>query len=192
MFKSFKSLALLSLLSLDIALSHPNFEISLVPSHDAFIRRDKTGGSYGKSSKITVTKAGSNQRIGLMKFETSKYPVNSRDNKFKLRLGIAESHETKPVEVKVVRLVEDFHEDHISWETFDGNVEENEIKFSVETHDRETYSDVDVTMLMREGEDTILAFLVEKEGHVKFYSKDGSNNDKMLSPRLIINMRDEL
>ena len=43
---------------------------------------------------------------------------------------------------------------------------------------------IEVSNLIIPGEDTILAFVIEDQGHVKFHSKD--NESKKMAPSLIL------
>lgn len=170
----------------------PN-ETRLLPSHDTFVQRDIVSKSHGKGSKITVTQHGSNQRIGLMTFDTSNYDVNYFDEnnvKAHLQLSVAETHESKPVRVKVLRLDNQFHEDLASWENFDG-MAEGFVEFTVESSHVNHVGQVDVSALLKPGMDTTLAFVIEDQGYVKFHSKEygGDANNK---PSLIITHGNEL
>ncbi len=162
----------------------------LLPSHDLFVRRDNSR-NYGQSNKITVTQAGSNQRIGLMKFDTSSFVVGqdgSSKMSASLRLAVADMHESEnPVQVKIYRLMdENLNEDHYSWEQFDGRTHDDHehVSFVVESSHKGKVGKVDVTSLLREGEDTVLAFAIEDEGHVKFHSKESDHNHFI--PKLIL------
>lgn len=177
----------------------PSTTTTLVPSHDTFIRKDSRSKSHGKGSKITITKRGANQRIGLMKFDTSDLTTEidgtdlssyngSNENNLKayLRLGVAETHkEEEPVVVKIFRLNNDFNEDYVSWQNFDGFTEAgNYVEFSVERDHENKIGQVEVSHLLRPGEDTVFAFIIEDQGHVKFHSKD--HNQGGFTPSLIL------
>mmetsp|Transcript_2310 Transcript_2310/g.3100 ORF Transcript_2310/g.3100 Transcript_2310/m.3100 type:complete len:197 (-) Transcript_2310:322-912(-) len=190
MFKLFSTLALLSFFATETTFAH-QFETStihLTPSHDTFVRKDRKSESYGNNGKITITKAGSKQRIGLMKFDTSEHIVGSDGStKVSLRLGVAETHDSKPVDVKIYKLKGDFHEDSIDWNALNGSVEkESHVEFTVLSEYKDSVGEVDVTNLLSEGEDTVFAFVVENEGHVKFHSKEHSAGSHM-TPKLVIN-----
>ena len=166
----------------------------LKPSHDAFIRKDKNTKQHGQASKITVTQQGSNQRIGLMKFNTADYDeeiFEENNVKAYLQLGVAETHSTDPVDIKVLRLENGFDENEVSWKNFDGDsVVENYVRFTVEKEHVNQLGQVDVSDLLVPGEDTVFAFVIEDTGHVKFHSKEHSV-DKKMSPSLILT-KDEL
>ena len=151
-------------------------ETRFFPSHDAFVRKDKAYKSQGKAPKITVTQHGSNQRIGLMKFDTADYDEENFDGmdvKAYLRLGVAETHEDGPVQVKIMRLEEDFHEDSVSWGSLSGDADaESYVSFTVKKDHVNRMGQVEVSRLLRPGKDTVLAFVIEDQGHVKFHSKE--------------------
>ena len=149
--------------------------------------------AHGKASKITITKQGANQRIGLMKFDTADYDeehFEEKEVKAYLRLGVSETFEGRPVKIKILRLEGDFHEEHVSWRNFDGDAEiGDQVGFTV--HDVEV--NIDVSNLLKPGKDTVLAFVVEGEGHVKFYSKENGEGDMVSrSPMLTLRHGDEL
>eukprot|EP00551_Chaetoceros_affinis_P014660 CAMPEP_0203689224 /NCGR_PEP_ID=MMETSP0091-20130426/1617_1 /ASSEMBLY_ACC=CAM_ASM_001089 /TAXON_ID=426623 /ORGANISM="Chaetoceros affinis, Strain CCMP159" /LENGTH=190 /DNA_ID=CAMNT_0050558825 /DNA_START=29 /DNA_END=601 /DNA_ORIENTATION=+ len=186
---SIKTLVLFFALQM-VAATASKSEIHLEPSHDTFVRRDRGDKFYGNSSKITVTKRGSNQRIGMMKFDTSGYAIGSDGTTASLRLTVAETHDTKPVEVKVYKMINDIHEDEMTWDTFDGDVHtDKQISFTVDNTQKDQPGEIDVSILLEEGKDIVLAFVVEDEGHVKFHSKD---NDHEFVPKLIIQSHEEL
>ncbi len=178
--KSLLTLFALQMVSAEVSTS----AIHLEPSHDTFVRRDKADKFYGDSKKITVTKKGSNQRIGMMKFDTAAYSVGADGTAASLRLTVADTHDTQPVEVKVYKMVNDFHEGEMTWDTFDGDVHtDKHISFTVDGSNKDVPGEIDISQLLEEGEDVVLAFVVEDEGHVKFHSKD---NDHDFVPKLII------
>ena len=157
-------------------------EIHLFPSHDTFVRRDRGDVYYGAASKITVTKRGANQRIGMMKFDTSEYNVKADGTEATLMLSVADSHD-EAVQVKVYRLVSDFDEDHVNWDSFDGNVHtDQEVTFTVNNTNIDRMGEVNISKLLRDGKDVLLALVVD-EGHVKFHSKD---NEHELIPKLVL------
>ncbi len=192
MFSSIKSIALLASLfttahcSIHQEIPFPRTHIK--PSHDAFIRKDNHTKQHGHASKITVTQKGSNQRIGLMQFDTAHYDeevFDENDIKAYLRLGVAETHSTGPVDVKVLRLQNGFDESDVSWHNFDGDaIVDHYVKFTVESDHVNKLGQVDVSDLLVPGEDTVFAFIIEDGGHVKFHSKENSSED--LSPSLIL------
>ena len=187
-FQSFKSIVFFFLFQVQVQGAigaNDSIGVHLEPSHDTFIRRDKGDVLYGDASKITVTKKGSNQRIGLMKFDTTEYGINADKTDATLRLTVADTHQ-KPVEVRVYRMVNDFHEDHLTWDTFDGDVHSDQtVTFTVKKSHTGQPGEIDVSSLLRTGEDMVLAFIVD-EGHVKFHSKD---NDYDLTPKLVLTPR---
>ena len=83
---------------------------------------------HGDKSKITISQHGAKQRIGLMKFDTADYDEEHFDKnniRAYLRLGVAEAYESGPVTVKVMRLDNDFHENYVTWNNFDGDAEKD-------------------------------------------------------------------
>ncbi len=190
-------------------------QTTLLPSHDTFIRKDGITRSHGKGSKITITKHGANQRIGLMQFDTSSYDLDSihqsidysstssrssttsedvvsdegdqvqRAKKAYLRLGVAETtKKEEEVQIKIFRLDNGFHEDYVSWKNFDGKVDGSDfVEFTVQKDHENKVGQVEVTKLIQPGSDTVLAFIIEGKGHVKFHSKDVE--ESKLAPSLI-------
>jgi len=108
-----------------------------------------------------------------------------------LRLGIAETHDNDvPVQVKVFRLENDFHEEYVSWHNFDGDADaDNHITINVERSHVDNASLVDVSPLLRPGSNTVFAFVIESDGYVKFHSKE--HEEDSFRPKLIIS-HDEL
>lgn len=157
-------------------------EIRLHPSGDTFVRRNRGDGYYGASSKITLTRRGANQRIGLIKFDSSQYNIKAKEAQATLKLSLAEIADTN-VEVKAYRLVNDFDEDHLSWDTFDGDVyTDQSVTFTVHKDLIDSMHEVDISSLLRDGKDVMLALIAE-DGHVKFHSKD---SDHQLVPELVL------
>jgi hypothetical protein len=186
-FKAFKSFTLFLLIDiLGLSSGGRPSAMYLTPSHDTFVRRDRGDVFYGSASKVTITQKGANQRIGFMKFDTSTYVRTASATDATLKLTVAEKH-TKPVQVSIFRMVNDFDENNLSWDTFDGAVHsDHHISFTVYENKPNQAGEVDVSSLLRDGEDMALAFVVE-EGHVKFHSKD--DNDESLIPKLILKPR---
>ena len=177
-----------------VSVENNGKKTTLLPSHDTFIRKDYVSKSHGKGSKIAVTKQGANQRVGLMKFDTSNHlsvqkfkndDEISTNTKAYLRLSVAETNKEEPVQIKILRLDNDFDEDHVSWRNFDGMADvDNYVEFTIEGDHENKIGQVEVSNLIIPGEDTILAFVIEDQGHVKFHSKD--NELKKMAPSLIL------
>jgi hypothetical protein len=184
------SINIIALLSLTALTSAAHVQVQFPASHDTFIRKDNISKSHGNGSKIAITKHGANQRIGLMKFDTADYDeeyFDKSDIKAYLRLGVAETHKDQAVQVKVVRLENDFHEDYVSWRNFDGDADvDNFVKFTVQHDHADRVGQLDISTLLRRGKDTILAFIIEDHGHVKFHSKEHKIGDASKSPTLIL------
>lgn len=165
-----------------------SIETKFLPSHDAFVRKDKANKSQGKAPKITITQSGSNQRIGLMKFDTADYDeenFDGKDIKAYLRLGVAETNQHGPVHIKVMRLENDFHEDSVSWGNLTARTKaDSYVSFTVHNNHVNRMGEVDVSRLLRPGKDTVFAFVVEEEGHVKFHSKE--HELERMKPSLIL------
>lgn len=165
----------------------------LKPSHDTFIRKDNITKQHGSLSKIAVTQQGSNQRIGLIKFDTSGVDKNMLENddiKVYLRLGVAEIYAGGPVEIKVHRLENEFDEEDTSWENFGGaSSMHTVVNFTVEKKHENRLGLVDISNLIVPGEDTVLAFVIGQRGHVKFHSKE-QNSVENMSPLLIVQKED--
>eukprot|EP00551_Chaetoceros_affinis_P016966 CAMPEP_0203687746 /NCGR_PEP_ID=MMETSP0091-20130426/700_1 /ASSEMBLY_ACC=CAM_ASM_001089 /TAXON_ID=426623 /ORGANISM="Chaetoceros affinis, Strain CCMP159" /LENGTH=233 /DNA_ID=CAMNT_0050557153 /DNA_START=37 /DNA_END=738 /DNA_ORIENTATION=+ len=182
----------------DIALMPPSdvMTASFYPSQDLFVRRT-TSKTYGQSSKITVTQAGSNQRIGLMKFETSSFRIGEQDGSKRttatLQLSIADIDESANfVKVSIYRMMnQDLHEDQTTWDNFDGRTHEehDQVNFRVDPSHKGKAGKIDVSRLLREGEDTVLGFAIEDEGHVKFHSKE--SGVKELMPKLVLTTEED-
>lgn len=158
-------------------------EVQLHPSHDTFVRRDKGDAMHGNAPKITVTQLGANQRIGMMKFDTAGH-VFDEDTEATLMLSVAEAHE-QPVQVKVYRVMSDFHEDQLSWNSFDGNVGADQVvTFTANKDKTNMIEEIDVSSLLKFGQDVTFAFVVD-EGHVKFHSKDTDMHHHLI-PKLVL------
>ena len=72
-----------------------------------------------------------------------------------------------------MRLDEDFNEDSVSWGTLNGSAEaDSYVSFTVQKDHVNKVGQVKVSKLLRPGKDTILAFVIEDQGHVKFHSKE--------------------
>lgn len=191
MLKSMKIITLIAY-SMRATVSAETVQTKLYPSHDAFIRKDNMNKLHGYGSKITVTKYGANQRIGLMKFDTAEYDEENfieNDVKAHLRIGIAETHASTPVTVKVMRLDSDFDEKLVSWHNFDGDADNDFVEFTVEQDHVNKMGQVDISKLLKAGKDTVLVFVIEDEGYVKFHSKE--HKLRQMSPSLILSY-DEL
>mmetsp|Transcript_10470 Transcript_10470/g.11557 ORF Transcript_10470/g.11557 Transcript_10470/m.11557 type:complete len:128 (-) Transcript_10470:81-464(-) len=127
-----------------------------------------------------------------MKFDTSDYDTVKEGSKVSLRLGVADIHESKSVHIKVYAMKDDFHEDHIDWNTFNGfTTRASMIDFHVNADQKDKIGEIDVSELMYDGQDIVFAFIVEGEGHVKFHSKEHTAS-VMMRPRLVIDRRTEL
>jgi hypothetical protein len=197
MYKSLTTIAFLTFLSTTVETSNANVALEknlrILPSHDTFVRKDNSK-TNGNGSKITVTQKGSNQRIGLVKFDTSKYDSEHfMDHQLSayLQLSVAETHHEDPVDVKILKMKHGFDENGASWDNFNGETNaENFVIFTVETDHVNTFGQVDVSNLIEPGVDTVLAFVIEDKGHVKFHSKD--HGDTKLSPSLVLSRGDDL
>ena len=170
-------------------------KIQFYPSHDAFLRKDRKHEPHGDRSKITITQQGATQRIGLMKFDTADYDEdNFVENNIRayLQLGVAEAYENAPVTVKIMIVDNDFHENYVTWNNFDGDAEkDNYVRFTINHQDHVNKVErFEVSNLLYPGKDTVLAFVVENSGYVKFHSKE--NKDSSLSPSLVLTAGDEL
>jgi hypothetical protein len=186
-----------------LPVHEPSSHILFYPSHDTFIRKDKFNFNNGDASKITVTSHGSKQRIGLIKFDTadldgdrfSDHREGGGNNTLKayLRLNVAEIYDSQEsITVKVFRLDSAFHENYVTWRNFDADAEASFVDFTIPQKkgaDSFVEQQLDVSSLLRPGEDTILAFIVEDKGYVKFHSKD--QDDARLSPSLVLLHGDE-
>lgn len=192
MFTSIKAITLLILVS--CSTEGASVKKQLQTSHDTFIRKDATSRIHGNAPKITVTQTGSNQRIGLIQFDTSDLTQDSFDSnniKAHLQLSVAETHQKKPVQVRILKLKDTFDEHATSWDNFSGDATyDNSVQFTVDSNHINRVGEVDVSKLIKPGDHTALAIVIEDEGHVKFYSKD--IGDGVVAPTLILTYDDEL
>mmetsp|Transcript_6085 Transcript_6085/g.7731 ORF Transcript_6085/g.7731 Transcript_6085/m.7731 type:complete len:130 (+) Transcript_6085:170-559(+) len=125
-----------------------------------------------------------------MKFDTST--VDTIESKVTLRLVIADSHSTEPVDINMYSMQGDFDENVMNWDTFNNNMQSKAaIIFRIYSDYKDKVNEIDVTSLVTRGENVILAFLVEGEGHVKFHSKE-SALDESVMPKLIIKEMDDI
>ncbi len=105
----------------------------------------------------------------MMKFDTAGH-VFDEGTEAKLILSVAETSQ-QPVQVKVYRVLSDFHENQLSWNSFDGNVGADQVVTFTANHDKTNMiEEIDVSSLLKFGQDVTFAFVVD-EGHVKFHSK---------------------
>jgi len=179
----------LVILALSLAPAHSNrFASVFYSTGDASLRKDRQDENFGASQHITITRDDAkNSRIAVMKFDTAHMDAEEPIGAL-LRLYIVDAdanYEERTVTIR--RVHADFDEDEVSWSTFNGDSEadnKDSIEFSVHQDHVGKAGQVDVSSLMRPGEDLKLAIHVKDSGHVKFASRDHNILD--FHPKLLI------
>ena len=192
MISALYKLAIFPALYIAIVQGKPNIRNIIFPSGDASLRKDREDENFGDSQHITVTKEeAKNARIAVMKFDTSDVDESTLDSAM-LRLFIADvnAHDNQGI-VKIRRIEEDFDEHDVSWSTFSAHSHDSDtewIEFDVHNEHKGKTGQVDVTSLMRHGEDLKLAIHMKENGLIKFGSKDHDNVGS--HPKLMIMERE--
>ena len=178
----------LAILALSLAPAHSKVASVLYSTGDASLRKDRQDENFGASRNMTVTRDDAkNSRIAVMKFKTAHMDAEEPIGAL-LRLYIVDAdanYEERTVTIR--RVHADFDEDEVSWSTFNGDSEadnKDSIEFSVHQDHVGKAGQVDVSSLMRPGEDLKLAIHVKDSGHVKFASRDHNILD--FHPKLLI------